>query len=796
MAYKFVSLLATCSIAAVATPAFAQVQDGTATAEQPQDDGAEIIVTAQRREERLIDVPLSVSVVNPAQLDRQNIQSVGELSRAVPSLTGSDPKQLAIRGVQTNGVNRTSESAATVVLDGVVLGRAAISGLFDVARVEVLSGPQGMLFGKNASAGVVNLVTNRPDPSKSELIVHADVGTFNFHRERITANVPLAETAAFRVSAYNSFADTPVRSTLRGGERNYAYENGLRGRFLWEATPDLTFNVIADYERSNGSGLSGATFGIVNPTSPLAAELAACGVTPSLRNNVNCGDSRSKAALRSERYGVSGQIDLALGDYTVTSITANRWYNLGNFDYIGQAPDSDLLPRDILNTNLSATKYETFSQELRIASPAGQTVEFVAGAFYSDTDSRDRVTQAGGLGTLNLGAPFGFQPTWLVANGFQPGPYGPTTRFGRRTTIDFEQRSLAAFGQATINVTDQLSLIAGGRYTDEKLDIAIVSPGAAGLAALGFGYFAPFSAAFPNLTRTVNTDNFSWRLGARYEFSPQVSVYGTASRGYKGPAVNDQAVLAAGISPVIEPEIPMYYEVGAKASALNGRLFGTIALFHNKVKNFQTAIYVPPSDTVAAGVFAQGNAPYITSKGVELSLSGRPTRELTLNLGVIYNDAGYSPDFVVPCGAQQTGTPACVTPTGSTTGVTSPTERLANTPEWRVVLSGEYARELTGDLKGFAQADFVYESSYSLSATPDTNLVRGASHQLGARLGVRDEASGWSISLFGRNLLNDFDPAVQGDPLATFNGAGAGSYYVTPTLANYRTFGATVDFKF
>jgi iron complex outermembrane recepter protein len=795
MLRRFMALLTTCSVAAVAAPAFAQaqssaVQDGSASGEQPQDDSAEIVVTAQKREERLIDVPVSVSVVSPAQLDRQNIQSVSELSRAVPSLTGSDPKQLSIRGVQTNGVNRTSESAATVVLDGVVLGRAATSGLFDVARVEVLSGPQGMLFGKNASAGVVNIVTASPDPSKRELIFHADAGTFNFHRERITANVPLAETAALRFSAYNSTQDTPVRTTLRGGDRNYVYENGLRGRLLWDATPSLTFNLIADYERNGGSGTAGAVFALVDPTTPLATTLAACGVTPSLRNNLNCSDSQSKAAQRSERYGVSGQVDLSLGGYTLTSITANRWYNLGDFAYTGPAPDSDLLPTDILNTNLSATRYETFSQELRIASPSGETLEFVAGMFYSDTDSRDRVTQAGGLGRL------GGTPTFLVANlltsGTLAGPFGATTRFGRQTTINFEQRSLAAFGQATINVTDQLSLIAGARYTDEKLDIAIVSPDRAGIAALGFGYFAPFSNAFPNLTRTVNTDNFSWRLGARYEFSPALSAYATASRGYKGPAVNDQAVLAAGISPVIEPEIPMYYEAGVKGSFANGRLLGTLALFHNKVKNFQTAIYVPPSGTVAAGVFAQGNAPYITAKGVEFALMGRPTPELSLNFGVLYNDTSYSPDFVVPCNSQQTaGAGSC-----SALGTTAPTEHLANSPVWRMVLGGEYARNFSGDLTGFVQSDFVYESGYSFSATPDANLRRGESHQLGARIGVRDEQSGWGISIFGRNLLNDFDPAVGADPIGAFNGGSGRSYTVVPSLTNYRTFGATIDLKF
>ncbi len=682
------------------------------------------------------------------------------------------------------------------MLDGVVLGRAAVDGLYDVARVEVLSGPQGMLFGKNASAGVVNIVTASPDPTQRALMFHSDVGSFNFHRERITANVPLTDDSAIRVSAYNSFSDTPVRTLLlRDGDRGYSYENGIRGRFLWKATPTLSINLIGDYERSGGSGTSNAVFGIVDPSTPLAATLAACGVTPGLRNRDNCSDSSSSLAQRSERYGVSGQIDLSLGAYTLTSITANRWYNLGDFNYVGPSPDSDLLPTNILNTNLSATNYKTFSQEMRIASPTGQTVEFVAGGFYSDTHSTDRVTQAGGLGFLTLpGLPT--LPTYQVANLLTTGtftsPFNATTQFGRQTTIAFQQSSLAAFGQATINVTDRLSFIAGARYTDEKLRIAIVSPGPAGISALGFAYFPAFSAAFPNLTQTVNTENFSWRLGVRYEFSRSLSAYATASRGYKGPAVNDQAVLGSGISPVIKPEFPMYYEAGVKGSFVNGRLLATLALFHNKVKDFQTSIYVPPSGTVAAGVFAQGNAPYILAKGVELALVGKPTRGLTLNVGVLYNDTSYSPDFLVPCSTSQTpGVGSC-----SAAGTTSPTKHLANDPVWRIVAGGEYAHHLSGNVTGFGQADFVYESAYDYGSTFDPNTRRSDNHQLGARLGIRDEKRGWGISVFVRNLLNEYHPTIQPDPLGGFNLGGGKSYYMTPSTADFRTFGGTVDLRF
>lgn len=802
MATNFKALLSTCAAMAFAASAQAQTaaqtptvaQNGTASGQQAQDESADIVVTAQKRQERVLDVPISVSVVNPAQLDRQNIQSINELQRAVPSLTVNGGGQIAIRGVQTNGVNRSSEPAATVVVDGVVLGRAQIQGLFDVARVEVLSGPQGMLFGKNASAGVVNIVTASPNPSKSELIAHADVGDYNFHRERITANVPLADNAAVRFSAFNSFADTPVRTTVRGGQRNYNYLNGIRGRFLWEPTSALSFNIIGDYEHFNTSGQPGAVFGVVDPTTPLATAVRACGVTVGYKNLLNCSRAQSQIPPSISRYGVSGQADLRLGDYTLTSITANRWFDQGNFGYFGQSPDSDLLPANILDTNSSSTAYKTFSQELRLASPSGRTVEFVAGLFYSKTSSRDQVAQAGGLGTLTLPG-LGTLPSFLVANllttGSPAGPFNANTQFGRVSNAYSDNRSLAAFGQATIHVTDRLGLIAGARYTDEKLDANLTRFTPAQLATVGFAYFPVFAAAAP-LTQTVNTNNFSFRAGAQYEITSAVNVYATATRGFKGPAVNDQGTVPAGVSPIVKAEIPMYYEAGLKGALFNGRLLGTIALFHNKVKNFQTAVYAPPSADVPVGGFFQGNAPYIVSKGVEVALTGKVSREFTLNAGVIYNDSKYAPSFVVACGTQQTaGVGSC-----STAGTTAPTNRLAGTPLWRVVVSGEYARKFSDDFTGFLQSDIVHESSYDFSSTPDPITRRPSTERLGARIGIRNDRTGWGISVFGRNLLDQYRPAIQPDPLGGFNGGRGRSYYFLPTLDDVRTYGLTLDLKF
>lgn len=760
-----VLFLASCGIAALTVPmaAFAQAQ----TPAPVSDDATvtEIVVTAQKREERLQDVPVSVSVVGAAQLDRQNVGQIGDLTRSVPSLsssgvTGATP---AIRGVSTNGFTRSSESAVSVVLDGVVMGRTQISELSDVERIEVLAGPQGMLFGKNASAGVINIVTKAPNPSRFEVIGHADIGNYDYQRQRLTVNLPINETAALRINLNNRDQDGVVRNVLTGKtKKNSSY--GGRGRLLWEPSSNLAINVIGDWQKTGVNGLQPYVYAIVQ-TPALASRLAACGVTASLQNVENCSEGDNKPTSRDVSYGLSAQIDYTLpGDYVLTSITANRWREGGKFGYFGLGGDTDLLNTDILSTNLAPAKVETFSQELRLTSPKGQKVEFVAGLFFSDTASHDVSFQAGGLGLLP-----------------------PPLKAARGGVTDVYQRSYAAFGQATLHATEKLSFIVGGRYTDEFLKDDAVAFTPAQIAALGYIYTPAFTST--SLSGRVKTDNFSWKLGAQYAFSPSSMAYLTASRGYKGPAVNDQA--GAGVDPIIEPEKPMYYELGYKGALFDGRVLATASIFYNKVDNFQTAVFVPSTPANPVPGFAQGNSPYMTSKGFELNLFGKPMRNLSLNAGVIYNDAEYAPTFLVACNSEQVkGVGTC-----SAAGTTRPVSQVANVPKWRLLVNGEYTRPV-GALEGFVQSDLTYQSSTDFNPSPNPVTTSGAQWLLGGRVGVRSFDGRWGISVFGRNLLDNAYPYIVADPLGAFNGGAGRSYWTTPSMDWRRSFGVTLDARF
>lgn len=784
----WVSLVGTSTLA-LATAAHAQSAD---VSDAVANEGSinEIVVTANKREEKIQDVPVTVNVVGTQQLEQQNITSVGDLSRAVPALGGAflggTP---SIRGVATGGFSRSSEEAVSTVLDGVVLGRTAITQLHDVERVEVLSGPQGMLFGKNASAGVINIATVAPKLDTFEMIGSGDYGSYNYTRARLTANIPLGATAALRVSGFEAGEDTPVHNT-RTGKRNHTESWGGRARLLVEPSETLRINLIGDYERTTGNGNFPYVVAILPTEDPfgtvtLDTQLAACGITATAANTLNCGEGASPETARSRRYGFSGQIDLTLpGEYVLTSITAQRWLDTGKFGYYGLGGDTDMVPADVLSRNITPSSYKVFSQELRVTSPSNRPVEFVAGLYYSNAKNHDEIFQAGGLGYL---------PAGLADARYQ--------------TIDIDQKSYAAFGQATYHATDKLSLIAGGRYTHESLrDVAPLATPAqlsAILAAQGLVYVpVGFGAGFAAVNETVKADNFSWRLGAKYDWSPNFMTFFTASRGYKGPAVSDQGGRrdAAGnaLNPVIAAEIPMSYELGAKATVLDGRMFLGLTLFHTKIENFQTQVFAPAIGVLPAG-FIQGNAPYVKTKGIDFSVFGRPFKGFTLNAGAIYTDAEYAPSFTVACAPQQaTGVGAC-----SAGRTTAAVDQIARTPKWRILLNGEYSAEITSGVSAFVQADMQHQSKIYLSPTPDPVLQMPATTFVNGRIGFRDTDGAWSVSLWGKNLFDKRHNVYQQDFLALPGNGRMGvtpgslpAYLTLPSRDWMATYGVSVDFRF
>ncbi|MCG2840126.1 TonB-dependent receptor [Sandaracinobacter sp. RS1-74] len=748
--FHYVSLLALA--ASLAAPAAAQTPAASSAAEPVL---ADIVVTGTKREERLQDVPQSISLVDSQALQQQNIANVNDLARAVPSFNTSYGS-VKIRGLGAQTYSRSAEGSVGVVLDGVALSNASTqanpAGLFDVARVEVLMGPQGTLFGRNSSAGVVNIVTNAPDPSRMEMAFHGEVGNRNQRRVQAMANLPVGDVAALRLSAQSSRTATTTYNVPRFGWDDLQ-SSGVRARFLVEPSEKLTINLIADYEKFSNTG-GGWVVVQSTPGSFLTNQLNACGIVIGPDNRSNCYSGQSYG--RDKAYGVSGQIDWQIGEFTLTSITANRWLKQDG------GGDSDSVPVDVLDVNASTQSISNFSQEIRLTSPSGGFAQFVVGGYYFRGKQDATGIQMGSLRIL----PFGL-------------------KLGQTFETEIDSKSLAAFGQATFNLTDSLRLIAGARLERQEIEADTVRQ-------LAPGALAPFASLAPVSGSNKDT-SFSYRGGLQYDFSPDLMAYVTYARGYKGAAINDQTTTV--LAPlVVKPEIPKAWEGGVKATLLDSRMVANLAIFRTDVENYQTQFL-----DSATATYIYGNAPSIRSQGVELSVMAKLTPGLSLNGGLTFTDATYGDGYLVACGPNETEAQGCRTYTvGATTTTASDAggRRLSGVPKWKFVASGEYRAPVSDHVELYAQADVVHTSSIGFTASYDPLAATGSHTPVGARLGVAFDGGNINLSVFGRNIFNERVPlAVAQTPLAAQLG-DLGSYIHILSPESVRSIGVALDFKF
>lgn len=726
--------LASVSVVTIASTAIAQ------------DSGAmvweEIVVTAQKREQRVQDVPLSISVIDQAQLERQQVNSLMDLMRVAPSLElGSAVGQAPGGGGQIRGIGTQSFLSGTVgsvgiVVDQVSQGNVNIADLFDIARVEVLKGPQGTLFGLTASAGVINISTNAPDPSGFSARVRteiSDAGTLGAkYGQQIlqgVVNVPVADTAALRISAFGNVRQGGNRNA-RNGELDDHSNYGVRGRFLWEPSEKVTLNLIGEYTKTKDS--DGPEFILPYVTTPTtqAATYTPCGITVNENNRDYCLSSNFPTQ-RSKSYGFSGQIDYDAGPFTITSISAYRKQDSGpNFLNIYRL---DGFFRQILQ-GPSTSETDLLSQEFRISSPSGEFIEYTAGLFYSRQRSDNPPSQF-----------------TLAING---NPQIPPSGLSNRTEVDDE--SYAAFGQVTVNVTDSLGLIGGLRYTSEDMEVTST--------------LANMSAS---RTEVAKVRNWSWRTGLQYDISDNTMSYATVSRGYKGPQVSvaNPAVPTA-VSTVVSEEVPTNYEIGFKHVAFNGQVIVDLSAFYMDIRDYQgqNCRTVPPANNL---VCQPQNIDGVKSKGAEINVFGRPFESLSLNTGLMYNRATYPTGYIASDGQLIEG------------------QQLRGAPKWKFTLSGEYSHQVANAFEGFVALDAVHKSKIRHAVAVDPLIMYGAHWHLGGRLGLRAEEGRWSVAIFGRNLLDEREPVYR-----ILNSPAPGTYGQILSTQSYRTVGLSFDARF
>ncbi|MBB3221897.1 TonB-dependent receptor [Pseudoduganella umbonata] len=725
------------------------------------DTGIEtVVVTAQKRTQNIKEVPLAITVVNAAQLERAGVKDIGDLAKTAAALEFGDQSSTSgpggsasIRGIGTAVMTTSAEGSVGVVVDGVPQGSTASGLMLDLARVEVLRGPQGTLFGKNASAGVLNMSTQAPMIGDSGGNVQLEYkGTYGA-AVRSTVNLPINDISALRISGLVE-RNKGVYRNVYNDKDSVADNAGIRLRYLLRPNSDLSINLIGE---ASNNRVDYATFfapAIANATNtagnhrPLA-EFAACGVTVSRTNNQICSDALELS--HSKVRGVSGQVDWTLANgSTLTSITAWRERNVGpNSSGIDMS-----LGYDKIRNLTPAQESKQFSQELRIASPSGKQLEYVAGLFYADSKI-DKQT----ITTI--------QPNPMLPAAVPRSIVTDTTEHAQMTTK-------AIFGQATWRFAPATSLIAGLRYTRDAVSANYIEASTVN--------FAAFSVPTSITTASGDTGetNVSGKVGLQHTLSKQANVYATVSRGYKGPQIDNSSPVSAATAAgaysgkLVNPELPTSVELGTKLSLLERKLDVDLALFHTKIKDFQEQ----NCTLTAVGALSciPLNVPEVTSKGFEADLRARPLPQLQLGLSMaVILDTAYPTGFIFD--GQDVGG-----------------RRLLYSPKQKVTASADYSWDLPGEYELRLGGDLVYKSRVRYCNSVDDNCsFRG--HTISSlRLSLNAPDNQWSAQLYARNLNDTRVPNAIIYPLP---GKGAGSGFAYGLGENsFRRVGVTLDYRF
>ncbi|MEN3747417.1 TonB-dependent receptor [Sphingomonas sp. HF-S3] len=764
------AILALSAQTAVAQDMPTDPQDSTQASEDAGDEGLfDIVVTAQHRSESLQRAAVAVSAVTGDDLAQSGITETVNLGKLVPSLvvqpTGGTTS-FFLRGVGTNSQNSFSENAVAYNFNGVYVGRptAPAGAFYDLERVEVVKGPQGTLYGRNATGGAINVLPKRPELGRFSGEGLLEYGNYDSKKGFLALNVPIGDIMALRVAG---------QIVDRDGYISDGYDDdkgeAVRASLLIQPSELWSMTLVADYYNQHGKG-AGA---VLLPNAAFAV--------PPLEDRVSISDPRAQAAIRgyaatlfappfcggqggfvtsgcvslagtdgfldNKFYGVSATVVGDLGFGTLTVIPAWRRSDVKFRTYLpGFAGDFVDLA-------------EQTSVEVRLASKESQRLRYVVGAFY-------------------------YGENQATENFFRQGNIS-TTRFTPRLNTE----SIAAFGQLTFDLSDAFRLVAGGRYTreDKKQLTSTASGGLPGPIE------PPLSAPF---TGSLSFEKFTWKAGIELDAGPASLIYANVATGFKSGGF----FVAQPPNNTFEPESLTAYTVGSKNRFLDNKLQVNIEAFYWDYRD-QQITYVGGVPT-GNGLFGQGSITVNAGKsriyGAEFEARFAPTRNDLFNLNVQFLDGKYG-----------SLTTANFSPTGApvTTGCVTTGSRLANpgvngarfydidcsgkptvnSPRWALNLGYERTFELTGDLSLIAGARGNIESSRYLDANYREDQKQDGFAVADAFLTLESQG-GWSLTGFINNITDEEILARAGTrPILDFP---------VGTLRPPRTYGARLGFKF
>ncbi|RDE05408.1 TonB-dependent receptor [Sphingomonas aracearum] len=758
-----------------------------------QQGGGDIVVTARRRSESVQRVPIAISVIGGTALAETGAYNVNRLTQLQPSLQfySTNPRNSAanIRGLGApfGLTNDGIEQGVGIYVDGVYYSRIA-SATFDFTdtqRIEVLRGPQGTLYGKNTTAGAINIISRAPS-FEPEARVELSGGNYDFFQAKGSVSGPLvADQIAIRLSG----SLTTRRGTiynLRADEWQNSQDNlGLKTQILWRAAPNLDVTFAGDYNRQNPRCCVQYYARVGATQRPLARQYAALAAAqgyavPSTDPFDRITDVDTPLQARQSLGGLSLTANWDVGAATLTSITAWRFWNWN------PSNDRDFIGLPVTTVSANPSQQRQLTQELRAASNGRRALDYVVGAFFFHQTIDTQGLQVQGAAA----------PAFLSAAG--------TAGLTARNTIGFTNISAAVFGKVTWHVTDRLSVAPGLRVNyDEKegdyLSLVTTGAGSTTLTSAQRGVLAPqsYQPKFDNW-------NVTGDINLAYDFSDDVHGYLTYARSNKSGGINLSGLpLDAGNNPIlssatVKPEKVNHYELGLKTQLLDRRATVNLAAFWTDIFDYQATV-TNGQLGVLRGYLA--NAPHVRTRGVEIDSAFRPSERLNVYANGTFTDARYVRFTDAPCppelsggtnaaagqAASAPGTPGGISPANCNVSG----QILPGVSKWAFSYGAEYDHPAA--FAGLPGNFYLgYEGSYrsKFSANPSRSIYTdiGGYSLSNFRLGYKEEG-GINVFAWLRNAFNqDYF-----ELLATQSGSTG---LIVGQPGDPRTYGATVSFAF
>ncbi|WP_345953371.1 TonB-dependent receptor [Mucilaginibacter sp. PAMB04168] len=769
----------------------------------------EVVITSRRRIERVQEVPIPITVVGGAQIENAGAFNVNRVKELIPSvqLYSSNPRNtgINIRGIGSpfGLTNDGLDPGVGFYVDGVYYARPAAATLdfLDIERVEVLRGPQGTLFGKNASAGAIN-ITTRKASFTPEATFETSFGNYGYIQAKASVSGPLSKKFAGRLSFSGTQRNGLVDNIRTGKATNDLNNLGGRAQLLFKPSDNISLTLAGDITDQKPDGYAQVIAGVVTTKRPAYRQfnniIADLGYQlPSLNAYDRVIDHDTPWRSGNQLGGVSLNGDFKIGAGTLTSTTAWRYWNWD------PSNDRDFTGLPVLAKSQNPAKHKNWSQEVRYAGQFFEKLSGVVGLFYINQDVKIAGTEESG----SAQARFAKSSTGNNAN--TPGitndqlwaTPGLLEGYGIYTDASIKSQSAAAFASVDWEVVKSFHILPGVRVNYDNKDVYYNRVARGGLDIAGSSYSASVKSELQKIKNGVyssqqydaNADekNFTYSVTAAYRPGKRINAFATYSTSFKPVGVNVAGLpsvvgstLADLSLAVIKPERTKHYEIGVKTTPLDNLILNLN--FHNSdIKDYQTNVQSPELG-VNRGYIA--NADKVNVKGVEFDGNFRAGENFSFYGAAAYTNAKYVKFTNAPLPLEETG----LTVNAQQVAFKDISgSALPGISKWAGSLGGEYntaAKFIGNETRFFIAADGFFRSSFSSSPSPSAYLNIDGYTIINARAGFR-AAHGVSAYIWSRNLLNKnyFEQLLPA-------GGNAGQY--AAVLGDQRTFGVTLRYAF